>query len=156
MRNIIALIVFLFFAIVAVFLYQKYSDNQLPFFRKTPTAAVKSKSFKLLVANSSKEKQIGLSNKKSLPQNYGMIFPYKTAGFYAFWMKDMKFPIDIIFIRNGRIVTIHSQVQPPKAKSDYPLLYLPQEPSDTVLEINAGLSKKYEFKNGDSVRITDL
>ena len=67
----------------------------------------------------------------------------------------MKLPIDIIYINNDQIVTIQSNVLPPK-EEESPIVYIPTEPSDKVLEINAGLSEKYGFKKGDVVKIKNL
>ena len=82
-----------------------------------------------------------------------MLFPFEKPGYYSFWMKNMKFPIDIIFIKSGKIVTIHKDVMPPKNLTDALPIYNPKEPADTVLEINAGLSEDYKFKEGDEVKL---
>jgi hypothetical protein len=67
----------------------------------------------------------------------------------------MKFPIDIIFINNDQIVTIHDNAQIIKAQEN-PMLYTPTQSSDKVLEIQAGLSEKYNFKIGDKVKYENL
>ncbi|MDO8621481.1 MAG: DUF192 domain-containing protein [Candidatus Levybacteria bacterium] len=119
---------------------------------KTPKITINNHSFNLYIAKSSRDKEIGLAKYSNLPQNQGMLFPFGTASYYSFWMKDMKFPIDIIFIGNNRIVAIYQNLQPPQ-KDQNPAIYRPEKLSDTVLEINAGLSEKYNFKKGDFVKI---
>lgn len=119
---------------------------------KTPKITINNRTFNLYIAKSSRDKEVGLSKYTNLSQNQGMLFPFGTASNYSFWMKDMQFPIDIIFIRNNKIVVIYQNVQPPQ-KNQNLTIYRPQELSDTVLEINAGLSEKYGFKNGDFVKI---
>lgn len=123
--------------------------------QKTPTAKIGRWEFKLIVARSEKERGVGLSKFDKLPKDFGMIFLFDRPGLYSFWMKDMKFPIDIIFIRGNKIVTIYPDLKPPKPNDNLPVLS-PETPSDKVLEINAGLSKKYNFKNGDEVKISNL
>lgn len=132
-----------------------FNSNILPF-TKTPTATINNKKFTLLVAKSAKDKEIGLSEKTSIPDDTGMLFPFGKADYHSFWMKNMKFPIDIIYINKNRIVTIYQNVQPPKEREESLPIFKPEEPADTVLEINAGLSKKYNLKKGDNVKIENL
>jgi uncharacterized membrane protein (UPF0127 family) len=71
---------------------------------------------------------------------------------YAFWMKDTLIPLDMIFIRNNRIVTIYRNIKPQPNTPDNQLhLYTPKEPVTYVLEINGGSSDKYGFQEVDSV-----
>ncbi len=121
--------------------------------RKTPSAIINGKVFAVDVAKSDLEKEKGLSIYNKIPENKGMIFTFETPDYYPFWMKDMKFAIDIIYIRNGKITDIFQNVAFPKSPDEKLEIIKPQEKSDTVLEINAGLSNKYNFKKGDLVRI---
>jgi len=129
-----------------------FKNNPSPFV-KTPVIKIKNQQFKLYIAKTSQEKQIGLSQKKSIPQEYGMLFPFEKPDYHSFWMKNMQFPIDIIYIKSNKIVDIFSSVQPPAKPTDNIEIIKPSEPSDTVLEINQGLSKKYSFQKGDTVII---
>ena len=81
-----------------------------------------------------------------------MVFPFNKADYYSFWMKDMKFPIDIIYLKDKKIVTIFENVLP-QSSDQNPEILNPEEPSDTVLEINAGLARKYNLKKGDIIRL---
>lgn len=120
---------------------------------QTPTATINGQTFRLIVARSEKEKEVGLSNRTSLPNDMGMLFPFAQEGFHSFWMKDMRLPIDIIFIRDSRIIEIFENAAPPKSSSESLTVYKPKERADAVLEINSGLSEKYHFKSGDLVTI---
>lgn len=153
MKKIIVLVVILLLVVAAIPFSQNYlKNNQFPF-AKTATAKIGNQTFRLYSAESQKEKEVGLSNKSSMPQDYGMLFSFATPDYYSFWMRDMKFPIDMIFIKDNHIITIHSNAQPPKSKDDSLAIYKPDEPADAVLEINAGLAQKYSFKKGDEVKI---
>ena len=68
-------------------------------------------------------------------------------------MRNMEFPIDILFISDGKIVTLYKNVKPPISEQNLQL-YSPSAPIDNVVEINAGLSDQYGFKEGDPVTIS--
>jgi hypothetical protein len=67
-------------------------------------------------------------------------------------MKDMKFPIDIIWISGDEVVGIDENAEPEPGKplSDLKIYYPPRE-IDSVLEVNAGTAEKYNLKVGDTV-----
>ena len=105
------------------------------------------------IAKTDAQKATGLAKYNKIDDNFTMVFPFILPDYYTFWMKDMKFPIDIIYVRKNKIVDIFQSVQAPKnADAALPIIR-PSEKSDTVLEINAGLSNKYKFKKGDTVQI---
>lgn len=133
-----------------------FTQNFFGVFGNHATVSIKNQTFAIEVAKTAKEKQIGLSEKKSIAANAGMYFPFEKADYYAFWMKNMKFPIDIIFIRENKIVTIHESVPFPTSPNDNLSLYQPSEPADAALEITAGLSKKYGFTKGDAVTLKNI
>lgn len=151
------LIVFgiLFVLLAAFVLSQNYVQN-LSFFQKTPKAVINNRTFNLLLAKTDKEKRIGLSEKKSLPENSGMLFVFEKPDYYSLWMKEMQFPIDIIFIKENKIVTIYASLKPPKTQDESLPIYKPAEPADMVLEINSGLAQKYNLKKGDEVKLENL
>jgi uncharacterized membrane protein (UPF0127 family) len=120
---------------------------------KESFVSVKGKSFSVDVAKTDYEKQKGLSIYSSLPKERGMIFLFDTKDYHAFWMKDMKFAIDIIYINGDEIVDLFENVPSPKKEGDNLPIITPKEKADKVFEINAGLSKKYGFKKGDRVEI---
>lgn len=118
------------------------------------TATIDGHTFFIETAVTEKEQQVGLAKYSSLAQNNAMYFPFDHPGFFAFWMKDMHFPIDILFLKDKKIVTIFDTVpNPTKDQINLPT-YQPSVPANGVLEINAGLSKKYGFHTGDSVEIS--
>ena len=125
-------------------------------FKKSPTAKINNYAFKLYIAKTPKDKEIGLSKYKNLAKDTGMLFSFDKPDYYSFWMKQMKFPIDIIFIKDGKIVTIYKNVTPPKKTTDELLIYKPQEPSSMVLEINTGRCDKYKLKEGDKVNLNNI
>ena len=123
--------------------------------RNTPVATINGETFSLYVAESVKDKQIGLSKYDELEDKRGMIFAFDKPDYYSFWMKSMKFPIDIIFINKDKIVTIHKNVSPPEENQELNV-YISDEPADKVIEIKAGASDKYSFKEGDTVTLSNI
>jgi len=105
------------------------------------------------VADDSQEMQRGLSGRESISEDEGMLFVYSSGTVPGFWMKDMLMPIDIIWIRNGRVVAISEQVQPePGIPDDQLKIYNPGTQVDHVLEVQAGWSGKNGLKIGDEVK----
>lgn len=147
MKKIFLIVGLLILVTAIVFLNYNYQN------KKTPQVTINNHIFNLAIAKTDTEKEIGLSKYKNIPQNFGMLFPFGKPDYYSFWMKNMKFTIDIIFIRNNKIVTIFKNASPPKSNNELLPIYRSQNLSDTVLEINAGLSDKYNFKTGDLVKL---
>lgn len=123
--------------------------------KKTPTAKIGNQTLNLYIAKSDKDKQVGLSKYKKIENNRGMIFQFGRADYYPFWMKDMKFPIDIIFIKDEEIVTIFKNVNPVSDNKNL-RVYNSDKPADTVIEVNAGLSEKYKLKVGDKISLSNI
>ncbi|MDO8504106.1 MAG: DUF192 domain-containing protein [bacterium] len=114
---------------------------------------------KIEVAQTEEERRVGLSNRDSLNEDSGMLFAFdKTDVRPSFWMKDTKFPLDIIWINDGKIAQITANA--PTVVEGTPdnkiPLYVPHDAIDYVLEVNAGLSKKWGIKIGDSIKIPEL
>jgi len=82
-----------------------------------------------------------------LADDKGMLFEYKSPQKPAFWMKDMGFDIDIVWIRDGYIVGITPDVShfSPSAK------YYPEQDIDMVLEVSAGYCKRHGISVGGKV-----
>ncbi len=77
-----------------------------------------------------------------------MLFKFDTPGIYGIWMKDMRFPIDIIWLdKNKKIVNLKRNVDP----STYPLVYYPPKESLYILEVRAGLIGDKDLKLGDEI-----
>jgi len=101
------------------------------------------------IADEPHEQVQGLSNRDSLDYNQGMLFIFTQPEKPGFWMKDMKFSIDIIWIdENSTITQITANVSP----DTFPQTFLPASPIKYVLEVNAGWSKENNIKAGSKMR----
>lgn len=88
----------------------------------------------------------GLSGREGLLEGEGMLFVFETPGIYGFWMKEMKFPIDIIWIdAQKRIVGADIGIEP----ETYPEVFRPQTDILYVLEVPKGFYEGQFLKQGD-------
>lgn len=105
------------------------------------------------VARTSAQREKGLSGRQQLGEKEGMLFIHQRSGCYSYWMGGMKFPLDFIFINNGRVVEVKRNVQPPKKEGETLSIVSPSKEFEMVLEVNAGFVDKYGIKTGDPVRV---
>jgi uncharacterized membrane protein (UPF0127 family) len=158
---LIAIIIFVIFEITFVF-KNKYlillptpqllNQNQ-KLNPKLLQIKIKNVVMEVILAETPQEQEIGLSGKNSLADNQGMLFVFKKPGFYYFWMKDMKFPIDIIWIdENFKIIEITKNVHP----ESYPQLFQSTRPALYVIETNAGFSDLKNINPGDIVDLSEI
>jgi uncharacterized protein len=122
------------------------------------TADIQGHTIKLEIADNDQEREKGLSERDKLTEDTGMLFLFdKAESSYAFWMKGMRFPIDIIFLHDDKVVTIHHNVPSSLtvggSKTENLTLYQPTAPANRVLELNAGQAKSFGLKEGDTVKI---
>jgi uncharacterized membrane protein (UPF0127 family) len=96
----------------------------------------------------------GLSVKNTLKENEGMLFVFKQPSRQGFWMKDMKFPIDIIWLdANSTVVHIENNLKPCVSVFSCHV-YVPDKNSLYVLETTAGFSQRHNVKIGTHVDLT--
>lgn len=103
------------------------------------------------VADSVAARIRGLSGREGLAADHGMLFPYAVAGRRGFWMKGMHFDLDLIWIRDKRIVDMTLRV--PHAIGEFPPVYRPAEPVNMVLEVPAGTAQRLGWRRGDPVSV---
>ena len=113
------------------------------------TIAINGNRIKIETATTPKQWAQGLSGRDSLAQNNGLLFIYPDYGYRSFWMKDMKFEIDIIWIAANEIVGIEKNVAIPQT---VPIpTYQSPKPVNYVLEVNANYSDRHNLKVGDKI-----
>ena len=109
--------------------------------------------FTVEVAEKLEARSRGLSGRASLPPRMGMLFIFEDTRIHTFWMKDMLFPLDLVWIgEQCTVENITPNVPPPapeQADRDLPRFRSPQ-PVRYVLEINAGEAAA-DIQVGDSV-----
>lgn len=100
-------------------------------------------------AYSQDQQDLGLGKRDSLGLGEGMLFVFPEDKEYAFWMKDMRFSIDMVWISSaGKIIYMAQDVSP----DTYPEDFVPTSPARYVLELPAGYSSSHGFSVGDTVQ----
>ena len=103
------------------------------------------------VADTLKKRSLGLGKRTSLKKGWGMLFVFEKRKPHRFWMKDMHFPLDIIWLDNHRIVHIINNAKPSSSR-DEPEVMTSPVPVNFVLEIAAGRSVKLGLKTGQQMK----
>ena len=125
------------------------------------TMRVKDVSVRAEVVDTAVDRQQGLMFRENLPEGQGMLFVFKDEGCYGFWMKNMKFPIDIIWIdKEKRVVDIKPNLSPcqevresfaggDREKSCE--IFEPRAKALYALEVEAGFCRRNKIEIGDRV-----
>ena len=101
---------------------------------RTPTSVLH-----VQIANTPALREQGLSGHAPLKPDQGMLFIFPKSGTYGFWMKDMLFPLDMVWIRSDKTVaSVTENISP----DTYPSIFFPPGDIQFVLELNAGAAKK--------------
>jgi uncharacterized membrane protein (UPF0127 family) len=110
--------------------------------------------FNVEIASTVLEQTRGLSFRPSLGANDGMLFIFGAGSVQSFWMKDMNFPLDIIWISGNTVVGFaeNAPAEPGILAPISSTVYSPAN-TDKVLEVNAGTVAQYNIKVGDTVTI---
>jgi hypothetical protein len=110
---------------------------------------------KVELASTSSEIQLGLSYREKLAEDHGMLFIMSGTRIQYFWMKDMKFPLDMIFISNMQVVEIRSEIPAPiEGQDGREIKVVSSVPADMVLEVNSGWSSVQGIKVGDAISLS--
>lgn len=105
------------------------------------------------IADSKSSRERGLSGVHSIGPNEGKIFLFEEEGFHKFWMKDMKFPLDVIWVNDqNTVVDIRENLAP----ETYPDTFVPAYPASKTIEVNAGWVAENDIKIGDTIMFTEL
>lgn len=103
------------------------------------------------LADTKSSRELGLSGRPIMKDGEGLLFEFDASGRYGFWMKDMMFPLDIIWInQDGIVVEVERNVKP----DSYPKTFMNASPASYVLELNAGIAEKHRLFIGSKVKIS--
>lgn len=106
------------------------------------------------VADRDSEREMGLSYRKEIAQDEGMLFVFLDEGKYSFWMKDMNFPIDIVWLnKEGYVIHIEENANPASYRKALPKIFTSEGKAMYVLEASAFSMKKYGVFIGTKVRL---
>ncbi len=121
----------------AVFVLRQYRESETGY-KKMPLSTPNAK-FELLVAGTYAQRELGLGNRSGLPANKGMLFPYDQESKPCFWMRGMRFPVDMIWLDKSKtVVDVAANVKP----GTFPQAFCPKQPAQYVIELNANAAAK--------------
>jgi hypothetical protein len=156
-KNLLALLVVIIFLIVGFVLVKylpKSSPAQIP--SNIKYLEIGGQKVKVDLALTSAEQTEGLSGRESLSPNTGMLFVFNKPGYYPFWMPNMNFSIDMIWlapsgggdVSKAKIDYIEKDATP----ESYPAIFGPKDNNSVyVLEVPNGFSDKNNLQIGESV-----
>ncbi|MFW6358415.1 MAG: DUF192 domain-containing protein [Chroococcales cyanobacterium] len=105
----------------------------------------------LEITKTPEQQALGLMYRESLPDNRGMLFSFDPPKFTQFWMKNVKIPLDMIFLREGEIQAIAANVPP---CNTFPCpTYGPEGLIDQVIELRGGRAAEIGLEVGDRITI---
>ncbi|MCE9643722.1 DUF192 domain-containing protein [Candidatus Parcubacteria bacterium] len=123
--------------------------------KPTPSVSIHGTRIRVDVATTTAAVRKGLSGRTRLEEDEGMLFIFSVPDIYRFWMPDMNFPIDIIWVHDGVVADISRNVSnefdPAK-----PVFYSPRVKVEQVLEVNAGFAAEHGIEVGDPVVLRNI
>lgn len=122
--------------------------------RKTVPLLIDQKEYQVELAETPSQQQMGLSGRSQIGSD-GMLFVFSKPAVHGFWMKDMQFDLDFIWIRNNEVVEITRNVLKPTANQQLRDLpnYYPKQPIDMMLEVTVGFADEKNISVGSSVEL---
>ena len=102
------------------------------------------------VSDTPEKRSLGLGKRDKLEKGWGMLFVFEKRIPHSFWMKNMRFPIDIIWLDNQRIVELAENVPPPK-EGESPMVLEPSFASNFVVEIESGRDRALGLNVGQKL-----
>ncbi len=104
--------------------------------------------YQLTIASTPTARQAGLGGRPTMSQTSGMLFVFGKPAVECFWMKDMQFPLDIIWVNPAKqVVHLERQVAP----NTYPKTFCPSTPAKYVIELRAGETAKQHVVIGQKL-----
>ncbi len=135
--------------------YASYANSKkIPENLKTLVIGDK-KNIQVEIADNNLTRTAGLSGRENLPDDTGMLFIFPREGLQTFWMKDMKFSLDFIWISQNKIVDIIENVAAPGSFAEAPKTVTPKQQVIMVLEVPAGFVQKNNIQIGDQIKLID-
>jgi uncharacterized membrane protein (UPF0127 family) len=106
-----------------------------------PLALPSGKVLQVEVMATDEDRAMGLMFRPSLPPDRGLLFVFDRLDFHGFWMKNCRFPIDMVWLDEKRAV-VHVAEGVPPCKSDPCPIYQPLRRAAYVVELNAGQARR--------------
>lgn len=155
-KQLVSLLVIILVGLGGYYYLENQSERvslRIPLHGEQSTLSMGDTKIQIEIVGTIKSKQTGLSGRDRLPLNHGMFFLFPRDDFHGIWMKDMLFPIDIVWIdKDLTIVTIAESATP----GSYPQVFKPSQVSRYVLELSSGFIREHKIKIGEKVYFMDM
>ena len=113
---------------------------------------VNNRMVKVLYADTYERQYRGLGGRDDIGEYEGMYFIFPFEGKLSMVMRDMRFPIDVIWLKSGEVVDIRKDLRPEQVRKGRSLtVYENSSPADSFLELRAGGSDRLNIKVGDKL-----
>lgn len=116
----------------------------------TKTIFLNNKKIYVEIADTKEKRTLGLMHRKNLDEDKGMLFVFNQPINTSFWMYNMQIPLDILFLKNHKIIKIYNNV--PICKKQPCQTYSATSKTDMVLELPAEYCKKHNIKKGFEIK----
>ena len=120
------------------------------------TVTLREQTFNVEIADDNSERARGLMYRDQMAADAGMLFLFDRQEPQAFWMKNTRIPLDILYFDNGWILVGWSLNTPPCSLGDRCPSYPSQAPARYVLELNAGTAERIGAQFGDKLTVSGL
>ena len=151
LRNTIFISINVSLCIIQLFTFNQSFAEEIVYSHAIVTTSTGEK-IPVEVADTLNKRSLGLGKRTSLKKSWGMLFVFEKRKPHRFWMKDMQFPLDIIWLDNQRIVHIIHNAKPANSR-DEPELKTSPVSVNFVLEIAAGRAAKLRLKTGQRMKL---
>lgn len=163
LQLIVAFFVALFISVAATGIYVAYGSgkNVADFFLTERKHAnipqypvrISGRTIRVEIAKTSEEHARGLSGRARIGDDEGMFFFFSAPSHRLFWMNDMHFPIDIVWVGADATIVDITHVASPES---FPKKFASRTPAQHVIEVPAHTAQKYGFRIGDRVDVTGI
>jgi uncharacterized protein len=148
--QIILVVIFVPLVLLYWYLNADSGSIQRHFLPVTPIMHIGDVPLRVEVASTDGARIKGLSGREEIGDVDGVLFVFPESGYHQIWMKDMLFPIDIIWIdENLEVINIEKNISP----ESYPRTYRPVRPAKYAVETNVHLSDTYSLRGGLKVKM---
>lgn len=149
-RVVFTALIVLFFVLGTVFYFERDSQTRSSYQDYPHNVVLDGNIIHVAITDTPESRAQGLGGLSGLLSDEGMLFVFPRDGKYAFWMKEMQFSIDILWLSSdGRIIYIVPNLSP----DSYPKSYVSNTPTRYVLELPAGYVAEHDVKVGDIVQL---
>ena len=119
---------------------------------RQPWVELGNQRYAIEIADNDAERARGLMFRDALPSGHGMLFIHDAEEPQAYWMKNTKIPLDILYFDDERKLVAQQRDVPPCSLGDGCPSYPSDAPARYVLELNAGEAARLQLKDGAELR----